>query len=256
MEHETICVVCSAAAEKISGLLSSFDRQSGSFGHSLHISTYRGLEKYPSFDFSGNYSFIVFVREGTELYGDDFVERMIEPLKKDPGINFVIPSTVIHQDAPYYQLDLSGAEKNYGIPLCSVITGFSPEKYGVFAAHNVLAVAMRYPVFLEIQQGHDFLLNPADFSILPALMRRYPGSASVAPMCGVYLPKFTNFTELWKLFYGHGKMNAWFNYKCSKFKAGMDEKVHSFYTFAYYAGYFRKYASLFFKGADQARVVK
>ncbi|HNY12067.1 MAG TPA: hypothetical protein PKK26_10800 [Candidatus Wallbacteria bacterium] len=255
MDHETVCVVCSASAEKISRLLESFDRQSTSSGHSLHISTYRGLEKYPAFDFSGNYSYVVFVREGTELYGEDFVERITAPLKKDPGIKFVIPSTVIHQDAPYYQLDLSVSEKNYGIPLCNVITGFSPEKYGVFAVHNVLALAMRYQMFLEIQQGNDFILNPVDFSILPALMRRYPGSSSVASQCGVYLPKFTNFIELWKLFYCHGKMNAWFNYNCGKFKAGMDEKVHSFYTLAYYTGYFRKYAGLFFRGADTAKAI-
>lgn len=248
MNHDILCVVCAQSAANISSLLASFGAQADPRGHDLLVQTYRGLDKYPSFTGSGAYRFAVFVREGCELYGTDFISRLVEPLERDHTLSFSIPSTVIHQDAPYYQIGVSLNEKAYGIPLCNVTTGFAHERYGIFSLHNVLAIAMRYELFQKIQDGHQFIVNPADFSVLPSLMDRFPGGAVVAPRCAVYMPSFANFTELWKLFYNHGKRDAWFNSYCRRFQAGTDARFHSFYSAAYYCGYARQKASCYISG--------
>lgn len=248
MSRETLCVVCTDSAENIKGLLSSFDRQNDASGLTLHVSTCRGRENYPPPGFISEYlaggapSFIVFIRDTAELYGSDFLSRLIAPLRRDPGINFAIPSTVIPHEASHYQLSLSFSERRYGIPLCNATTGFSPDRFGVFSGHVVLAVAMRFPFYLQVQENCPVLVNPADFNILPSLTKRYPGSVAVAPQCAAYLPKFQSFMDLWKIFYGHGKNDAWFDAGNRKYRSARPEFFRSFYSAAYYCGYARQYA--------------
>jgi len=241
-----LCVTCSDSADKIRGLLSSFDRQNDSSGFTLHVSTYRGQDGYPEPETLSQYlpggapSFIVFIRGTAELYGSDFLARITAPLRLDPGLNFVIPSTVVPHDASHYQISLAFSEKRYGIPLCNTITGYSPERPEIFSGHIVLAVAMRFPFYLQVQEGCPALVNPADFNILPSLVRRYPGSVAVAPQCAAYLPKFQSFMDLWKIFYSHGKNDAWFDGKNMKFRSARPGFFDSFYSAAYYSGVARE----------------
>ena len=272
MTNAILCVVCTESLEISKKLFDSFDRQRECVNYTLHVASYRGLDRYPAkkqldIYFAGpdnapygdeaflseKPEYVIFINEHAELYGEDFLLRVIEPLKKDPGIFFSIPATLIrHEKVSSYQLNLSFGEKKYGIALCNTITGFAPEKYAIFAQHNALAIAMRYNTYLEIQKGCDFIANPADFHIIPELMRRYPKGAVVAPRCAAYMPSFSNFVELWKIFYMNGKRNSWFNRQSREFKININSPFQSFYTLAYYCGAVREY----FRGLKKSDAFK
>lgn len=275
MNNQILCVVCTRSLEVSRKLLNSFDRQSECCNYTLHVASYRTIDAYPRARQLSFYSgaqeesrspggdktadgeteagagpeparakpeYVIFINEDSELYGNDFISRIVEPLKKDPGIYFSIPSTVLAQEnLSFYQMNLSCSEKKYGIALCNTITGFSADKYEIFAQANIMAVAMRYKTYLEIQNGYEFILNPIDFNLLPELTKRYPQSAVIAPQCAAYLPKFSNFTDLWKIFYNNARRNAWFNFKSDKFKIGSRWPVRSFFTLAYHCGLVREY---------------
>ncbi len=252
MNNQILCVVCTRSLEISRKLLNSFDRQSECCNYTLHVASYRSIDAYPharqlsiysgALEGSRSPEYVIFIHEDSELYGDDFISRIVEPLEKDPGIYFSIPSTILAQEnLSFYQMNLSFGEKKYGIALCNTITGFSADRYEIFAQANVMAVAMRYKTYLEIQNGYDFILNPIDFNLLPELTKRYPQSAVIAPQCAAYLPKFSNFTDLWKIFYNNARRNAWFNFKSDKFKIGSRWPVRSFFTLAYHCGLAREY---------------
>ena len=262
MNNQILCVVCTRSLEVSRKLLNSFDRQSECCNYTLHVASYRTIDAYPRARQLSIYSgadgeaeagagpeparakpeYVIFINEDSELYGNDFISRIVEPLKKDPGIYFSIPSTILAQEnLSFYQMNLSCSEKKYGIALCNTITGFSADKYEIFAQANIMAVAMRYKTYLEIQNGYEFILNPIDFNLLPELAKRYPQSAVIAPQCAAYLPKFSNFTDLWKIFYNNARRNAWFNFKSDKFKIGSRWPVRSFFTLAYHCGLVREY---------------
>lgn len=273
MNDQVLCVVCTRSLEASKKLLNSFDRQADGCDYTLHVASYRHMDNYPLARQLSIYSrpgragaagandsadapadardesfriappeFVIFIHEDSELYGDDFISRIIDPLKKDPGILFSIPSTVLaHENLSFYQMNLSYDEKNYGIALCNTITGFSADRYGIFAQANIMAVAMRHRTYAELQEGYDFIFNPVDFLLIPELTRRYPQSAVIAPMCAAYLPKFSNFTDLWKIFYNNARRNAWFNSRSSGFKITSNWPVRSFFTLAYHCGLLREY---------------
>ncbi len=274
MNDKILCVVCTKSLEVSKKLLNSFDRQSQCSDYTLHVSSYRHIDDYPRAKQLSIYykdcggksetascaassvecdtipvfgpEYIIFINEDSELYSSDFIERIVEPLKKDPGILFSIPSTVLAQEnLSFYQMNLSYGEKKYGISMCNTITGFSGDKYEIFLQANLMAVAMRFKTYLEIQSGYDFIVNPIDFNLLPELLRRYPQSAVIAPQCAAYMPKFSNFTDLWKIFYNNARRNAWFNFNSSKFKIKSGWPMRSFYTLAYKCGTFREYIRRF-----------
>lgn len=257
MNNQVLCVVCTRSLDVSKKLLASFDRQSECCNYTLHIAPYRRLDDYPSARQLSIYSdaqltldggekarpeYIIFINEDSELYGSDFILKIIEPLKKDKGILFSIPATILAQDnLSFYQMNLSYSEKRYGIPMCNTITGFSPDKYDIFAQPDILAAAMRYETYLQIQNGYDFILNPIDFFLMQELIKRYPQSAVIAPQCAAYLPKFSNFTDLWKIFYNNARRNAWFNYNSVKFKIKANYPAASIFSLAYNCGLIREY---------------
>ncbi len=201
--------------------------------------------------FSGRPEYIIFVNEGSELYGTDFITKLIEPLEKDGGILFSIPATILAQEnLSFYQLNLSCAEKKYGIAMCNIITGFSPDKYEIFTQLNIMAVAMRYKTYVDLQAGCDFITNPVDFNFIPELMKRRPQCAVIAPQCAAFLPEFSNFTDLWKLFYNNARRNAWFNYNSGSLQIKSNQTFKSFYTIAYSCGLIRQYFHRFSKSRE------
>jgi len=125
--------------------------------------------------------------------------------------------------------------------MCNTITGFSPDKYEIFAQPNILATAIRLQTYLQIQNGYDFILNPVDFYLMQELVRRYPQSAVIAPQCAAYLPVFSNFTDLWKIFYNNARRNAWFNHNSVKYKIKSSYPALSVFSLAYNCGLIRQY---------------
>lgn len=256
MSECILCIVCTKSIEISKKLLESINNQIGSYDLILHVASYKNLENYPlykqlSLYFDNNNSqnkffkkpdYVVFIHENTELYGNDFLIKLILPLKKDKNILFSIPSTMISpKNFSFYQVEFSYSQKQYGIPICNIITGLSLEKYKMFMLTNIVAIALRCETYLMLQDNYDFILNPIDFFILPEILKQHPQSIVISPECVAYLPSFYNFIDLWKMFYEYGKKSAWFNFKSKKFKIKPILSSPYILNLAYQIGYYKKY---------------